>query len=56
MVAGFASRGLSVVGVDVDESAVNKLNIGITCNDWFANLINENADRIRSTLSTEEWC
>ena len=56
MVAGFASRGLSVVGVDVDESAVNKLNTGIAPvqETGLQDLINENADRIRSTLSTEE--
>jgi UDPglucose 6-dehydrogenase len=56
MVAGFASRGLSVIGVDVDERAVLNLNKGIAPvkETGLQELISANTDRIRATLSTDE--
>lgn len=56
MVAGFASRGLSVIGVDVDESAVRDLNNGIAPVEetGLQELITKNVSRIRATMSTND--
>lgn len=56
MVAGFASRGLAVIGVDVDENVVNDLNNGVAPvrESGLQGLIDENCCRIRATLSTDE--
>lgn len=56
MVAGFASRGLSVIGVDVDDSPVRNLNKGIAPVEetGLQELITKNVDRIRATTSTND--
>ncbi len=56
MAAAFASRGLNVVGVDVNERSVNLVNEGkapVQETD-LEKYISENHDRIRATMSHED--
>ncbi|MEZ5425521.1 MAG: nucleotide sugar dehydrogenase [Pyrinomonadaceae bacterium] len=56
MAAAFASRGLNVIGVDVNETSVNLVNEGkapVQETD-LDKYISENRERIRATLSHEE--
>jgi UDPglucose 6-dehydrogenase len=56
MAAGMASRGLNVVGVDVNHHAVDALNEGKAPvqETGLADMIAENKERLRGTMSTEE--
>jgi UDPglucose 6-dehydrogenase len=56
MVAGFASRGFSVVGVDINQAAVEALAQGLppVQETGLAEAIREHRDKIRATLSVEE--
>lgn len=56
MAAGFASRGLNVIGVDVNRHAVDAVNAGRAPvqETGLGEMIAANQSRIRATLSTEE--
>ncbi len=56
MAAGMASRGLHVIGVDVNRHAVDAVNAGQAPvqETGLGEMIAANKDRIRATLSTEE--
>jgi UDPglucose 6-dehydrogenase len=56
MAAGFASRGLNVIGVDVNRHAVDAVNAGRAPvqETGLAEMIAANKARLRATLSTEE--
>ncbi len=56
MAAGFASRGLNVIGVDVNRHAVDAINAGRAPvqETGLGEMIAANRDRIRATMSTEE--
>lgn len=56
MLAGMASRGLDVIGVDVNPNAVNAVNAGRepVQETGLAEMIAANKARIRATLSAEE--
>jgi len=56
MAAGMASRGLNVIGVDVNRHAVDAVNAGKAPvqETGLGEMIAANKDRIRATLSTEE--
>jgi UDPglucose 6-dehydrogenase len=56
MAAGFASRGLNVIGVDVNRHAVDAINAGRAPvqETGLGELIAANRERIRATMSTEE--
>ena len=56
MAAGMASRGLSVVGVDVSQRAVDAVNEGRAPvqETGLGEMIAANSDRLRATLNTEE--
>lgn len=56
MAAGIASRGLNVIGVDINRHAVDAINTGQAPvqETGLAEMIAANRDRIRATLSTEE--
>ena len=56
MLAGFASRGLNVIGVDVNRQAVDAVNAGRAPvqETGLGEMIAANQPRIRATLSTEE--
>lgn len=56
MAAGMASRGLNVIGVDVNHHAVDALNQGKAPvqETGLAEMIAANKERLRGTMSTEE--
>lgn len=56
MAAGMASRGLNVIGVDVNRHAVDAVNAGKAPvqETGLGEMIAANKERIRATLSTEE--
>lgn len=56
MAAGMASRGLNVISVDVDKTAVDAVNRGCAPvqETGLADMIRANAGRIRATLDFEE--
>jgi len=56
MAAGFASRGLSVIGVDVNRHAVDAVNAGRAPvqETGLGEMIAANRERLRATLSTDE--
>jgi len=56
MAAGLASRGLNVIGVDVNRQAVDAINAGRAPvqETGLGEMIAANQERIRATLSTEE--
>lgn len=56
MAAGMASRGLNVIGVDVNRHAVDAVNAGKAPvqETGLGEMIAANQERIRATLSTEE--
>lgn len=56
MLAGFASRGLNVIGVDVNQHAVDAVNAGRAPvqETNLAETIAANKERIRATMSTDE--
>jgi UDPglucose 6-dehydrogenase len=56
MLAGMASRGLNVIGVDVNQHAVDAVNAGRAPvqETNLAETIAANKERIRATMSTEE--
>ena len=56
MAAGFASRGLEVIGVDVNRHAVDAVNAGRAPvqETGLGEMIAANKDRIRATMSTDE--
>lgn len=56
MAAGMASRGLNVIGVDVNRHAVDAVNAGKAPvqETGLAEMIAANKERIRATMSTEE--
>lgn len=56
MAAGFASRGLNVIGVDVNRHAVDAINAGRAPvqETGLGEMIAANKERIRATMSTEE--
>lgn len=56
MAAGFASRGLNVIGVDVNRHAVDAINAGRAPvqETGLGEMIAANRERIRATMSTEE--
>jgi UDPglucose 6-dehydrogenase len=56
MAAGMASRGLNVIGVDVNRNAVDAVNAGRAPvqETGLGEMIAANQSRIRATLSTEE--
>ncbi len=56
MAAGLASRGLNVIGVDVNRQAVDAINAGRAPvqETGLDEMIAANRERIRATLSTEE--
>lgn len=56
MVAGFASRGFNVVGVDISQRAVDAINKGLAPvqETDLGKIIGENKDRISATTSTQE--
>ena len=56
MLAGFASRGMNVIGVDVSQHAVDAVNAGRAPvqETNLGETIAANRERIRATLSTDE--
>ena len=56
MLAGMASRGLNVIGVDISQTAVDAINAGQAPvqETGLGEMIAENQERIRATLSTED--
>ena len=56
MAAGFASRGLTVIGVDVNRHAVDAVNAGRAPvqETGLGEMIAANRERIRATMSTED--
>ncbi len=56
MVAGMSSRGLNVIGVDINQQAVDAVNAGKAPvqETNLGEMIAENKERIRATLSTDE--
>lgn len=56
MAAGMASRGLNVIGVDVNRHAVDAVNAGRAPvqETGLGEMISANQERIRATLNTEE--
>ena len=56
MAAGLASRGLNVIGVDVNRHAVDAVNAGRAPvqETGLGEMIAANRERIRATMSTEE--
>jgi len=56
MLAGMASRGLNVIGVDINEEAVTRVNAGQqpVQETGLGELIAANAERIRATTDTDD--